>query len=244
MNCAQTVEQLDGFIDGELSASDANTVRNHLRGCEACSAILASRRALQERLRGFGRGAAMPAGLQDRVVARLNADDAQIRNRRGFLAAAAAVLLTGGAYVSWRSKQMSPVLRVGVEQHIHCAVNRVYPASLQTHPDLDPGCAPLAAIVRGHIPAEYPVAMTHHCESAEGRKFTHVIAHGDAGIVSLLVTKRRPGETLALESAVEHYAVTGFGKDEHLVYLVSDWSEERNRHSMEAMRPELDTAVT
>jgi hypothetical protein len=58
MKCDKIMALLDGYLDGELSATDSETVKNHLGECPACAGELAELRRVAELV---GRLPVMPA---------------------------------------------------------------------------------------------------------------------------------------------------------------------------------------
>ena len=67
MNCNETREKLNAYVDGELNARGRSTVEAHLQGCEHCRMELASLRALSDRTRFAAVSA--PQALMERVQA-------------------------------------------------------------------------------------------------------------------------------------------------------------------------------
>ena len=70
MNCEQTKDRLDEYLDGELSADDAAAVEQHLAGCEACRAELEALRKTAALVKSLPRVKA-PEGLASDVKASL-----------------------------------------------------------------------------------------------------------------------------------------------------------------------------
>jgi len=101
MSCAEMIERVSAYHDGELSDPERRAVEEHLAGCEACRRRLADYDALDAALRALPDVAASPA-----FARRLGG---RVRGRgRVFplfdlktlsLAAAAVVLLTVGVMV-------------------------------------------------------------------------------------------------------------------------------------------------
>src|SRR5262245_57346540 len=58
MNCRDVRNQLDGYVDGELTATENEAVRSHLETCAACTAELAAVRAVKDR------AAALPVEIE------------------------------------------------------------------------------------------------------------------------------------------------------------------------------------
>jgi len=69
-------ERLDEWIDGRLSPAEEHTVTQHLDECESCRAEAAALRALRGVLADRSEDIELPVGLEARVRARLDAEDA------------------------------------------------------------------------------------------------------------------------------------------------------------------------
>jgi anti-sigma factor RsiW len=74
MDCDETADLIDAYVDGELTAPQHAAVARHLGGCPACASAIAAREALRSRIRDAG-GHLLPDGLAERVsVALTDAD--------------------------------------------------------------------------------------------------------------------------------------------------------------------------
>jgi anti-sigma factor RsiW len=279
VNCAGVLERLDGWLDGELSPADTDAVARHLETCAACSGVLANRAALRERLRRVARSAEPAPELAARIHSCLGVDNSANRTRRGFLAAAATVLLSVGTYAAWKSghlrltpgaredyiasivPEVAPVMRIGLQQHVHCAVFRSYPAQAPGEEELERGLvrqyAGLVRVMETHAPGGFRVAMAHQCEY-KGRPYNHVVARRGGDPISLLITGRADGEafddhlravanqggTPVYSSGVSRFSIAGFETPDHLIYLVSDLDQRANAAVFEAMTGSLRTVVS
>ncbi len=279
LNCAGALQGLDAWIDGELSPAEYDAVARHLQTCPACSAVLANRTALRDRLRRVARLAEPAPDLAARIHSRLAVDDSAGRNRRGFLAAAAMLLVSVGTYSAWKSghlritpaaredyiaslmREVTPVMGIGLQQHVHCAVFRSYPAQSPGEEELAAGLGPqyaaLVRVVQAHVPDGFRVAMAHRCEY-KGRPYIHVVARRGGDLISLLITRRAEGEsfddhlravakedgTALYSSGVSHFSIAGFQTTEHLIYLVSGLNQGANAAVFEAMTVPLRTVVS
>ncbi len=109
--CRLWQPRIEGFIDGELSPSDADLVREHLRTCAVCRAEAQVLAELSQRMRGLATEVA-PASLWERIDAGLEeparhsdlppaaSNSSRPLSRRSALAlaASAAVVVASGAY--------------------------------------------------------------------------------------------------------------------------------------------------
>ena len=269
LNCAGTLDCLDAWLDGELSPAESAGVARHLETCAVCSGILANRLSLRERLRHVARSAQPAPELAGRIHSRLTPDDSPDLMRRGFLAAAAMVLMSVGTYTAWKSghlrmtpaaredyiasilPEVAPVMRIGLEQHVHCAVFRSYPAQApgeeELARDLGPQYAGLVRDMQTHVPGGFRVVMAHRCEY-NGRPYIHVVAKHGGDLISLLITRRAEGEAFdgvsVYSSGVSRFSIAGFETPEHLIYLVSDLDQGGNAAVFEAMTGSLRTVIS
>jgi hypothetical protein len=150
------------------------------------------------------------------------------------------------SYIAAISSQIPGILRVGLSDHVHCAVFRKFPkqppAATAMMSQLGPEYQSLMPVVQERVPAEFRVIMAHRC-SYRGRRFVHLALKGQAALVSLVIARRSPGESFhsselkpALAEAgmplyrggVQRFTVAGFETRDHLVYLVSDLDGQRN----------------
>jgi hypothetical protein len=192
------------------------------------------------------------------VQSQLSAGDSPTQRFRAILLAAAAVIVVsaGIAYrgsfgggesesAMWQrlSANESPIMRVGLHDHVHCALfqkfeDRARPIAVLTR-NLGPEYSDLAKIVQQNVP-ELRVIEAHKCRVA-GRDYIHVIARQGARTLSLVVTVREPGETIPGEVSdrAGELNIAAFATPRHLVYLVSNMDASTNLLAMQAMTPAL-----
>ena len=119
MACEPWTEKLDAYLDGELPASEARSLAEHLRGCAACAAEglgkVQQKRAVQVAGQRFMPNPAFRARIQDSIA-----------ERRPFLwslrwlpilATAAVVLLAGVLFLTLRGSQQQLISEL-VDQHV------------------------------------------------------------------------------------------------------------------------------
>lgn len=257
--CDQTRSDLDAYLSGELRDAPRLDVDRHVAACPQCAAELEARVRVRRALQEAVRSTSVPIGLDAKVRRTLRSPAAR-RPRTGLWAvAAAAVVILGIALASRFRVQNNPidailqqstgrlaaVLNVGLRDHLQCAVFRKY--SKQPDParqmaaDLGPAFAQLAPLVQAKLPPDYRIIQGHHCEAA-GRQFTHlIIANGDK-IVSILLTRKRPGEALLggiHQAGVDRFQVVGFESHDYLVYVISDLDAQRNLQLAADLAPAL-----
>jgi hypothetical protein len=274
MTCADVRGRLDRYRDRLTPDSDASLIEAHLGSCGECKAVLANRVALLDRLKNAVRNAEVPPDLGHRVqfaIAKAGTPKRVLTGGfgRSLLAIAAALIVTAGAYFFWPgddarqpketqeqfiarlTSEVSPIMRVGLQQHVHCGVLREYPAVAPALADLarDKTVSPaLIDAVETHAPQGLHVVMAHRCDY-RGREYIHVVARGEGHLMSLLITKRAAGETFAgdlkasAHSGQDAYSIDAFETPDYLVYLISDSAPGENLRTLKAMEPQVQAAL-
>ena len=147
-------------------------------------------------------------------------------------------------YIQNVSATLAAVLKVGLGDHIHCSIFRKYPKDPppveKMEADLGASYKGLLPVVRTAVPKGYRIIMAHQCGYA-GRRFIHLTFEKDGDLLSLVVARRKEGESLgtlapALEtsgvpvyqSAAGRYQVAGFEAGDFLAYVVSDLKSKAN----------------
>jgi anti-sigma factor (TIGR02949 family) len=276
--CERVAEALDLYLDGELPSDERNLIAEHLEECPDCAREAATRRAFRARLREAARSASVPANLASNIDRHIEAGARKRFPRAGMMAIAAAAILAIGiavwrvefrsqgpleqdAYLEQASTGIARILRVGLNDHVHCAVFRKYPAqpqSLQRMTQLlGPQYADLEPVFAAHLPAGIKVVMAHHC-SFRGRRYVHLIARDGAKLVSLIIARREQGEALESElravaqeggaqmysSDARQFSIAAFETPAHLVYLISDLGPRENMQIMESMAAQIREALS
>lgn len=136
------------------------------------------------------------------------------------------------------------VLRVGLHDHVHCAVERDYSAGpvplAQMTASLGPDFSELLPVVQQQVPQGFAVLLAHHCQFEE-RRFIHFILSDQRTLLSLILTRKEKAEAAfdprhvgaildAAGVAVHHaqeqsYTVAGFESPAYLGFLVSNLSQ-------------------
>jgi hypothetical protein len=272
-DCAKVLELADFYIDRELGSEEMAAVALHLGQCEGCSAVVAGRIALQERLRHAAREIRAPRDLASRVMPPKRQPSSKeiahdgLPPRGGWgrvsdlfgtalrglcapwqwsaLALAAAVVLAIGVGLAYRNgRDLSPTMRVGLQQHIHCAVDRTYGQL----PVLDlqakyAGILPVVAqCAEQYRSSGLRIVMAHEC-SFQGRPYVHVILRGGGHLASVLLTKRGSGEGFANDqmnsSTAQGFNIAAFQTPAWLVYMISNLDPSTNESMLEVMSPGL-----
>jgi hypothetical protein len=217
-----------------------------------------------ERLRSAVRSVVAPPGLETRIRGQIRQPRSHPAWGRHFFPVAAALMMTVGGVVAYQlghlrmtaasqdsyiaslSTRVARVMQVGLADHVHCAVFRKFPktppAVKEMAEKLGPEFEPLLPIVKERVPADLKIVLAHTC-GYKGRRYVHLALHGDSRLVSLVIARKREGESFTKESllpvlsesgipmyqtGVQRFEITGFESKEHLVYVVSDLSEAEN----------------
>jgi hypothetical protein len=157
------------------------------------------------------------------------------------------------SYIASVSDQVPTLMRVGLGDHIHCAVFRTYPKNGPTVEELvkemNPAYAGLIPIVRSQVPSTFRLTMAHQCAYRD-RKFVHLSLMDDSNLLSLLITRKAAGESFRTEqmlpalaesgipmyrSSVQRFQIMAFETRDYLVYFVSDLGQQQNTDLMLAL---------
>jgi anti-sigma factor RsiW len=111
LNCQETQNWIDGYVDGELDLARSLEVEHHLRECTACARAVQDRQRLSAAIRAGSLYHAAPAGLRRRVLSSVRkagkeAPAARVMPWLLRYAALAAVLVM--AWGAWRALPASP----------------------------------------------------------------------------------------------------------------------------------------
>jgi hypothetical protein len=226
---------------------------------------------VNERLRSAVRGLTAPAYLETRIRAQIRSADRKRPWALYLAPVAAALAITFGsaaayqlgylrytaasqnAYVFKVTNQVATLMRVGLDNHLRCAVFRDYPANPPTMgrflANLGAKYAGLIPIVQKNVPAGYQLVLAHQC-TWHKRKFVHLVTKKGSRLMSLVVTLKKEGESYNTEGllpalvqsdlpiyhgAVQRFQIDSFESRDYLVYFVSDSSKEQNMEVMRAM---------
>ena len=153
------------------------------------------------------------------------------------------------------SNQVATIMRVGLRDHIHCAVFRKYPSTPPKVEDLaqdmGPKYAGLMQIVESRLPNGYQVMIAHQCRY-HGRRFVHLVLTKGGQILSLVIAAKEEGESFATanrapalseagfpiyRSGVQPFQIAAFESRDHLVYVISDLPQQKNMEMLLALAP-------
>ena len=148
------------------------------------------------------------------------------------------------AYIARVSASLAAVLKVGLGDHVHCSIFRKYPKEPppieKMEGELGPNYSGLLPVVRAAVPQGYRVIMAHQCTYAE-RRFVHLTLEKDGSLLSLVIARKEPGESLdglspatqasgvsIYQSAAGRYEVAGFEAGNFFAYVVSELRSNAN----------------
>lgn len=276
--CATAREHIDSYVSHELTAEISGELERHLEGCSACAGELNARGRLRAAVKAAVAAQPVPSDLQVRIRDHVQGRAAHARLMpvwAGWASAMAGLVVCAGiwwtllpeklpsltdrpaqqAYIQRVSAHVVAALRIGLCDHIHCSVFRNYPQypppAEQMEEALGPEYQGLLPVVRAAVPSGYRMIMAHQCSYA-GRRYVHLTLEKDGDLLSLVVTRRQPGESLEhmtaasrhagvpiYQSAADRYQVAGFEAGDYLAYVISDLHGEQNLQIATSLAPQV-----
>jgi putative zinc finger protein len=246
MDCPAVRRVSDDFVAGELPVETARAVQEHVENCPACSADLAGRRALRERVRHAFQNAPHLDGTPPfmaalRTTLENNARQSARRRRdtlTAFLALAATLVVTTGLGIallgSDRIAAMGALARAAVGDHLNCAVKFRLTEAPISLPQAAEQYGAMYRVVETLPPDSVPTpsgearVLERHACVYQGRRFAHIVFRYRGELVSLLVT---PTDGLAAPlpasalppltaaSRIDDTSVVGFRTAHHAVFV-------------------------
>jgi hypothetical protein len=279
-HCFGSEQDLDLYLSRELTPEDKTVRQSHLAACPACANLVAQRQAMRDRLRAAVAVTA-PAGLEYRIRQGLSKKPRSAWSAWMLIPVSAFALLAAilpyeysqgrfrlteesqASYIDRIGSSVPAMVRVGLQQHLHCTVFRKHEEQPPTSPeiirDLGPKYAELAPVIQRHLPPGFTIMEAHVCTFGPetGRAYTHVMASDGSRMISLLITNRAGGESLendlravATDSGTRIYAasaqrfhIAAFETGAHLVYVVSDLDRQHNTAALRALAPDVARIV-
>jgi anti-sigma factor RsiW len=278
--CERYRRYFDAYLDNELLVETNQEVLHHLNSCAECTKMLDDRSRVKQRVKQAVTAEIVPTELAAAVRSGLRTD------RRGFFAsntarwmmAAAAVLLLAivGAGGLWWSKPGLPagddnvfqalstraqnLIRVGLVDHIHCAIVSKQWKRFLSLEEMEAGTGPsalgpqfigLVPAVEAKLGSDYKLVQAHRCV-ANQRRYIHLILTGNQGaIVSLVITEKN-NESFNQSEMVEvirasgipiyrarqgSLEVAGFESDKYLAFVVSNLDRATNLNVSSLVAP-------
>jgi hypothetical protein len=277
--CERTRRYMDSYVSSELLVETNHEVLRHLESCPSCAAELEVRTRIKSRLKTAVQSQSVPRELQARVREALRHESRASFASTRWAVAAAAMLIIGLAiwvalprstrlalpdladrrgqdvFIQKVSASLSAVLKVGLGDHIHCSIFRKYPKNLPSVGEmaekLGPAYQDLVPLVKSRVSEDYRIILAHQC-GYQGRRFVHLTLSNGANLVSLVITRKQPGESLQAlgvsghpsgvpiyQAAAQNYDVAGFETDQFLAYVVSDLGAKQNLQIADILAPSV-----
>jgi hypothetical protein len=238
--CHKVRAKLDSYIDNELPTAGNIEMIEHFRRCTSCTQEAQDRRKLRRWLRDAVREVPVPAGLGQRVRDRLRQPKQPQAKKLFLMAIAASLALCVGVFRFSDSSRR--LLRVALDDHLHCAVilhpvPRVASEANQL-PDRLKG---LEGLLQERVPPAFALILAHECRE-QGRNFVHLTFGDGRHLLSVLITRRERGESLGngtRQAARGHFQLTAMESGEFFVYTVSDLPARANADILAAFAPGL-----
>lgn len=274
--CQKARARLNSYLDNELLTESNLELLEHFRNCASCTNEEKTRRAIRARLQTAVRDVAIPAGLEGRVRERLRHQPQAPPRKVNFMALAAMLTVCFGSWIAYQlgtlrltsaaqesdfatiSGQASSILRVGLGDHLHCSVLRRRALRSQGYADrLPERLKELTPLVQSKIPANLPLVLAHECRYG-GRAFVHLTFGSDANLLSLILTRKQPGESLqsstlpvkltqagvrVYTAGVQEYQVAAFENPDYLIFTISDLPQHKNLGVLLALAPSLQNLL-
>jgi len=183
------------------------------------------------------------------------------------MAAAAALVLMLGSYALMRngtgilsvnteqarlsavSEQAMQVLKIGLGDHVQCAINHRFAERSLTDEKmaelLGGSYAQIATDLKLNAPAGYLLTAAHKCK-IDGRQFAHLILKKPEGFVSVILTHKQ-GESFGVklhQAQLDGFQVAGFETNQYLGFFVSGLGPQENLHVASKLAPVLRNHLT
>jgi anti-sigma factor (TIGR02949 family) len=277
--CARIRRYMDSYISNELLVETNHEVLRHLETCPGCAADVETRTRIKARLKSAVQNQSVPEDLQARVRAALREESRSSFTWTRWASAAAAVLVVAAGlwvelprwtrpalpdladrrgqdvFIQKASASLSAVLTVGLGDHIHCSIFRKYPKNPPSVDEmaqkLGPAYQDLVPLVKARVPEEFRIILAHQC-GYQGRRFVHLTLTNGSSLLSLVITRKQPGESMqaltvsdhasgvaVYQVAAQNYDVAGFETSQFLAYVVSDLGARQNLQIAYALAPSV-----
>ena len=266
--CEEIQKQLDSDFGPEAPSSTREDIAKHLAACPRCAEVFESHRKAKELLKGAVHRQVTPPHLEAKIRRRLRESKdrgftAWIWAPAAGLAAAMLLLFWGGPlgwqgrsdpwhmdraaqerYIESLSARVVAVMRAGLGDHLHCAHFRKFPqdapSSEEMAAQIGPAYASLIPAVSEAVPSGHRMVMAHQCQY-RGRQFVHMVVQGDNRLLSLVVARKQPGESLASPdlaairyaagipiygATADRFELAAFEAGDHLAFVVSDLAQD------------------
>jgi hypothetical protein len=238
--CQKFRARLDSFIDNELLTEGNLEMIEHVKNCTSCTQEAQDRRGVRRRLRDAVREVPVPPGLEQRVRERLRQPREPQPKKLLLMAIAAALVVCFG--VVRFSDSSGRLLRVALDDHLHCAVIHHPVPSVAGEPNqLPERLKGLTGLVQENVPSEFALKLAHECQD-QGRSFIHLTFADGQHLMSIVITHREDGESLGNgtpQTVRDHFQLAALESGEFFVYTVSDLPAQANADILAAVAPGL-----
>ena len=238
--CQKFRAKLDSYIDNELLTEGNLEMIEHFRNCTSCTQEAQDRRGVRRRLRDAVREVPVPAGLEQRVRDRLR-QPRQLQPKKLFLMAIAAALVLCFGVFRYRDSG-GQLLRVALDDHLHCAViHQPVPRTAGEPNQLPDRLKGLTGVLQERVPPEFALVLAHECRE-RGRTFVHLTFGDGRHLLSVLITRREHGESLGngtRQATRDRFQLAAEESGEFVVYTVSDLPAKTNADILAVFAPGL-----
>jgi hypothetical protein len=238
--CEKFRAKLDSYIDNELLTEGSLEMIEHFRRCLPCTQEAQERRNLRRRLRDAVREMPVPTGLEQRLRDRLRQPKQPQPKKLFLMAIAASLALAFGIFRF--SDSSGRLLRVALDDHLHCAVIHHHAPRIAGEPNQLPGrLKGLTGLVQERVPPEFALILAHECRE-QGRSFVHLTFGDGRHLLSVLISRKERGESLGngvRVAARDRFQLAAFESGEFFVYTVSDLPARANADILAAFAPSL-----
>lgn len=266
--CEGIQKQLDSCLDPGDPGSVPEDIDKHLAACPRCVEFIEARFKAKELLKGAVHRQATPPHLEAKIRRRLREPErggfpVWLWAPAAGLAAAMLLLFWSGPlgwrgqndpqemdraaqerYIESLSARVVAIMRVVLGDHLHCAHFRKFPqdapSSEEMAAEMGPAYAALIPAVREAVPSGHRMVKAHQCKY-RGRTFVHMVVRGDNRMLSLVVARKQPGESLTRPAlavigkaagtpiygaTAGPFEIAAFEAGSHLAFVVSDMTQD------------------
>ena len=270
--CERIRGYFDSYLDNELLVETNHEVLRHLSICPDCTKILEARARVKRAIKSAVEQEKAPAllleSIQGRIRARRRFFDLDLRQWAvaGFII----VMLVAGSVVASRtvdifapvmnagrdsfellSAQAQELMRVGLVDHIHCAImagkwkeflSFEHMKEETSRSALGTEFIGLVPLVKEKLGSNFQIVQGHRCVTNH-REYVHIILTGERGTILSLVITEKNGKAFnrtdiaatMLASGVPVYSanegrleIAGFETNRYLAYVVSNLDRDGN----------------
>lgn len=275
--CRKVVQEMDAYLDDSLTPDQTRQLSEHLGRCAPCSQEHETRKGIRERLQAAAQSIPDPPYLEAQVRRHIQASRTSSPWMNRLVAVAVMAMLVIGvgvslayrsgyfrlttaskeSYIASASSQVPMLMRVGLGDHIHCAVFRKYPKNPPPVEEfarlLGPDFRGLIPVLEQHVPTDYRLILAHQCRY-HNRRFVHLTLTNGSRLLSLVIARKGAGESFQAQdllpaltesglsvyrAGVQRFQMAALESRDHLVYVISDLPQEKNTELMRAMAPAL-----